>query len=114
LLALADHLEPSRLLRWNGANFETFQVLEGGSGRAFCFFQAEGASWLVFANLHGDTVLHRWNGQQFEKRQTLSGPGGREFEWLRDVDAGDRGCLVQVNFIQGTRQQLTVLWCHPR
>lgn len=101
-LAYADHSAPSRILRWNGTRFELFQDLEGETGRAFCPFQAHGEEWLAFARLQGPTVMLRWDGSRFATHQVLSGPGGREFEWI--ADAGPGGCLVQVNFLQGTRE----------
>ncbi|NML45331.1 hypothetical protein HHL11_16375 [Ramlibacter sp. G-1-2-2] len=101
LLAHADHVVPSTLWRWKGERFEPFQELEGRAGRAFCFVEAGGERWLAFARLFSETLMLRWNGQRFEPAQVLSGPGGREFRW---VPGWDGGRLVQVNFLQGSRE----------
>lgn len=100
LLAHADHVSPSVLLRWNGSRFETAHVFEQGTGRAFCHFNAHGQTWLAMASLYRDTWLHRWTGVRFEPVKRLSGPGGRELAW---TELGG-GHLVQVNFIHGTRE----------
>jgi hypothetical protein len=86
---------------WNGTRFEDFQLLDGKTGRAFQFFEAQGEAWLAFACLHDDTVLLRWNGTGFVAHQTLSGPGGREFVWREDAQGGE---LVQINFLLGSRE----------
>jgi hypothetical protein len=101
MLAYADHALPSCLFRWNGRAFEAFQTLEGTSGRAFCHFRADDDDWLAFACLLGETWLLRFDGRQFVRHQRLSGPGGRELEWIASP-AG--GCLVQTNFIEGSRE----------
>lgn len=101
LLAYADHAVPSQLLRWNGERFEPFQELTGKSGRAFCHFESGGTHWLAFACLLDDSTLYRWSEGRFVLHQKLSGPGGREFEW---IPHGDGGWLVQINFLQGSRE----------
>jgi len=100
LLAYADHVSDSLLLRWDGERFVPLQVFEEHGGRAFCHFEASGQHWLAFASLHGESWLYRWTGQGFTRHQRLSGPGGREFAWL----PLGVGYLVQVNFIHGTRE----------
>ena len=101
VLGYADHIERSRLLRWNGSAFEDFQYFDGRGGRALCFFEAEGEGWLAFARLHEESLLYRWIDDRFVCHAPLSGPGGREFEWF---EAAGRTYLVQVNFLHGSRE----------
>ncbi len=117
-LAYADHAEPSCLLRWDGRAFEPVQRLDGTSGRAFSTFHTAGDDWLAFANLLGDTLLYRRDGERYVQHQKLSGPGGRELHWLALPEQGaDAGALLQVNFIQGSREaprpmQQSLMYAH--
>src|SRR5271163_2234849 len=101
-LGYADHRVPSVLYRWSGKAFEHFQTLDGDSGRAFSFFEANREGYLAFANLIADTILYRWDGDRFVKHQTLSGPEGREF--AHHEENGEH-YLVQVNLLLGTREK---------
>ena len=79
-----------------------FQQLDGKSGRAFCFFEAEGEAWLAFANLHHDTLLYRWADGRFVVAPDRSAAPVAASSGGSKPTQGGR--LVQVNFLHGTRE----------
>lgn len=98
-LAYADHVSPSLIYRWDGAQFLPYQSFAEQTGRSFLHFTHEGAHWLAFAAIGGASTLYRWNGELFVAHQSLGGAGGREFELI----ASDHGLfLIRICFIEGT------------
>ena len=97
-LAYADHTAPSRLLRWDGAQFVEHQQFSDRGGRAFAFFEEDGRHWLAYAAIDGESLLYVWDGTAFIVHQRLGGAGGREFAIIR---RSEELYLVRICFIEG-------------
>jgi len=78
----------SRILEWRNGRFEDFQVLEGGWGYNWAYFEIGGHRFLTYADHTSASVLLRWDGERFALHQAFTDHGGRAFRFFeQDGDA---------------------------
>lgn len=78
----ARHPRQSRILEWNGEGFEDFQVLEGGWGYNWAFFELDGGRYLAYADHTSASLIYRWEDGRFVPFQTIADHGGRAFRFF--------------------------------
>jgi hypothetical protein len=87
-LAHADHVDPSRLYRWDGERFVPHPVLEGSGGRELAVLRGESGLYLIRINfITGgranpntalDSQLYRWQGGRFSLVEEFPTHGGTD------------------------------------
>ena len=80
--AVATVPRESRIYEWRDGTFEEFQVLEGGWGYNYAFFELGGQRFLAYADHTSPSLIYRWDGARFAPFQALADKGGRAFAFF--------------------------------
>ncbi|MBH3429074.1 hypothetical protein [Pseudomonas alkylphenolica] len=90
------HPATSRIYRWNGEDFEVFQVLEGRWGYNWTHVEHRGRHFLAYA----DHLLHspvlEWRDGRFEPWLEMAEEGGRAFAFF-DVEGELLGVFASIS-----------------
>jgi hypothetical protein len=80
--------QPSRIFRWDGAEFVPFQDIPSRWAYNWHAFTVDGQHFLAHADHAGQSRLYRWNGESFTAHQDLASQYGRAFATFH-ADADD-------------------------